>query len=348
MFTSRKTILGIDIQKNVVRYCTLHKGRWLYGEKLAQGNFFKDNRLKNKQELVKIIHDICKETHSRAPHVVISALNSKLLIKQIPLQKMETEKEIREFLFFELGESIQLPFENPIFDLLILDRPNQKQKKEKKTKKMKKEQASSGDLEQVKVKTVKRNRFAVNGNVPVLITSEPLLEEIGDVILDGGGNLAGVDFSALAYTSILKREIEWGQCFALVEIDSGEATITIFEKLVPVYVQYEDYNQINWRFQEVDGQIIPDFKDEAEAVTQLGETIQNIIRYFETDISEGGKVSKIYLVGGHPRLKKEVSDVIQSKNDIPVSVLTSALKLKKLLQIPPRFLLAACLALKEV
>ncbi|MGY3777472.1 type IV pilus biogenesis protein PilM [Isobaculum melis] len=345
MFGKKKDILGIDIQKNVVRYCMLHNGKWKYGEKIGNGSFFKDNGVKNKEALREILHDIFAEIHIRSPHIVISVLNSKLLIRQIPLRDMGTEKEIREFLFFELGESIPLPFEEPIFDLLILDRPTPKKQQ---SSRLKKNTKAPSHQKNVKIKTIKRNRFAVNGKVPVVITSEPLLEEIGDTIQKGGGHLSGVDFSALAYTRALKRNIQWGESFALVEIDSGEATITIFEKFVPIYVQYEAYNQVNWRYQEIKGKIVPEFKGEMESLTQLGETIRNLIHYFESEISLNSKVSRIYLVGGHPHLKREVSEIIQKQNSIPVSVPAMPYTLRNQKTLPHRFLLAASLSMKEV
>ncbi len=339
VFGKKKSIsLGIDIQKNVIRYCTMRHGNWIYGEKLANGSFFTENGVKNQAELNEILHEIFVENHLRNPMIILSILNSKLLIRQIPLNKMQTEKEIREFLYFELGESIPLPFEKPIFDLLVLDPANQKKKK---TAKKRGEE---------KTRIIKENRLAVNGQVPVIITSEPILEELGECIHKSGGQLIGVDCSALTYSRLLKRNINWGQNFVLVELDSGAATITIFEELVPVYVQYEDYNQANWKYRKQTDDIIAEFRmsSELEALEVLGNTLQNLITYFETEISATSKIAQIYLVGGHPLLKNEVHKRIQQENKIPVKTLSSTVKLKNQKRLPDRFLLAAGLSMKEV
>ncbi|EGO6705179.1 hypothetical protein ABG953_12535 [Enterococcus faecalis] len=343
MFSKNKPKIGIDIKKNVIRYCSFKKGQFICGEKIAREDFFKNGKLKNKEEFRTLLNEIFKETHSISPLVVVPALNSKLLIKHIPIQEMETEKEIREFLFFELGESISLPFDNPLFDLLILDPPKKKKRTSRVKKKESKKNETETKLENKPV--IKRNRFTVNGKVPVCITPEEVLEQVGNTVQKSGGQLSGVDFSALAYTNVLKKEINWRENFALVEIDSGEATITIFEKMVPVYVQYEDYNKINWRYNEVDGQIVPEYKEESESLSILGDTIRNVVKYFEDEISSEESIGNIYLVGGHPRLKQEVLTIIHEKNTISVHTLTSTLEKIK---VPDRFLLAFGLALKEL
>lgn len=347
MFGKKSEVIGIDIQKNVIRYCMYKKGYWLYGEKLGKGSFFKENGLKNKEELSDLLDEIFSEVKVKNPQLVIATLNSKLLIRQIPLQDMTSEEEIREFLFFELGQSISLPFEDPIFDLLVLERPKVAKSKRVKKRKLGLSKAD-GLKDDVKIKTMKRNRFAVNGKVPIIITSEPLLIELGDTFQKVGGNLVGVDFSALAYTQIFKKRINWGQTFVLVEIDSGEATITIFEKMAPVYVQNEAYNRGNWRYREEKGQVIPEYRSEGIALKKLGETLKNLIAYFENDISVGSTVERIYLVGGHPRLKTDVLEIMEMTNVIPTSVLEEPSVAEDLNIVPYRFLLAASLALKEV
>lgn len=345
LFKKKQQSIGIDIQKNILRYCTIKRGQFIFGEKAINGSFFKDSKLRNAPEFIAVLQKISSELHMRNPNFVISAMNSKLLIRQIPLQNMSTEKEIREYLYFELGESIPLPFENPIFDLLVLGQGNKKSSNQKKIKQPK-EAVKKG-----KKITIQRNRLTVNGNVPVIITSEPILEELGDSIVKSGGQLVGVDCSSLAYTRIFQKKINWGQDFLLVELDSGTATLTIFEQLVPVYVQYEDYNQVNWKYLETDHVVKTDFptKIELEGIESLGATINNVVRYFEAEISSGKQLEQIYLVGGHPLLKKEVEEIIQRENNgLPVKALKSPYKMSNQKRVPEKFLLAAGLAMKEV
>ncbi|WP_321383586.1 hypothetical protein [uncultured Enterococcus sp.] len=344
MFGKKKhTAIGIDIQKNVLRYCTVKGGQFVFGEKVTNGSIFKDGKIRNPEEFIHTLQQVAAEVHMRNPEFIISVMNGKLLIRQIPLGNMKSEKEIREFLYFELGDSISLPFENPIFDLLILEQQSKK-KLPKKKGKVTQEKSSRRAVK------IQRNRFAVNGKVPIVITSEPILEEIGYLIQRSGGQLIGVDCSALAYTRVLQKRINWGQNFVLVELDSGTATITIFEQLVPVYVQYEEYNQVNWRYIEHEKVAKTEFNHsvELEELDKLGRTIDNVIRYFETEISPGKELVQIYVVGGHPLLSDEVVEIIQETNELPVKDLQSPLRVANQKRLPERFLLAAGLAMKEV
>lgn len=102
----KKTIprlVGIDIQKNCIRYCTKKGDRLKYGELVVNGTIFKDDKLRNPDSLEAAFNEIAKRLGLRTMSVVITALNSRLLIKQIPIGKMNSEKEIREYLYFELG-----------------------------------------------------------------------------------------------------------------------------------------------------------------------------------------------------------------------------------------------------
>lgn len=85
-------------------------------------------------------------------------------------------------------------------------------------------------------------------------------------------------------------------------------------------MQYEEYNQVNWRYIEKDQSVKTEFNPsvELEELEKLGMTIHNVIRYFETEISPGKELVQIYVVGGHPMLSEEVVEIIQATNDLPV------------------------------
>lgn len=340
--TKMQKIVGIDIQKNCIRYCTQKGGKFIYGELVINGTIFKDDKLRQAESLVSAFREISKRLKMQSFNVVLTALNSRLLIRQIPLGNMKTEKEIREYIYLELGESISLPFENPIFDVLILE-PSKNKKPQQSRKTKGKKQAGQSMV-------IQRNRFAVNGKVPVIVTSEPILIELGDVLQKAGLKLVGVDCSALAYTRICHKQINWTENFVLVELDAGVANITFFEELVPTYTQYEDYNQVNWKFMETEQTVQVDFREstEIEALKKLATTTNDLIQYFLQDLSPDCDLAKIYVVGGHPLLKKEVIDLFAARIDLPVKSLSPRVNEKMKKRLPNRFLLAAGLASKEV
>lgn len=345
----KKTIprlVGIDIQKNCIRYCTKKGDRLKYGELVVNGTIFKDDKLRNPDSLEAAFNEIAKRLGLRTMSVVITALNSRLLIKQIPIGKMNSEKEIREYLYFELGESISLPFENPIFDLLILGKGN----KEKAPKAQKRKANKKEEKAEPQAVVIQRNRFTINGNVPVVVTSEPILIQLGDTLKKGGHQLMGVDCSFLAYSRMFQRQINWSENFVLVELDAGIANITFFEELVPTYLQYEDYNQANWKYIEKAQSVQVNFRESAEiqALEGLAETLNSVIAYYYQEISPDCELKKIYLVGGHPMLRKEVQEIFHELSSLPVKTISAKVSETSKKKIPDRYILAAGLATKEV
>lgn len=371
MFGKKKApprIVGIDIQKNCIRYCTKKGDRFKCGELVVNGTIFKDDKLRNPDSLESAFEQISKALRIRTMNVVINAPNAKLLIKQVPIGTMRTEKEIREHVYFELGESISLPFEKPIFDLLILGQGN-KQEVSKINRKMqssiltfrgKKQkvgepeagirQSVTQDASSSQAIVIQRNRFSINGHVPVAVTSEPILVQVGEVLKKGGHQLMGVDCSFLAYTRMFPRQINWGENFVLIEMNAGVANIVFFEELVPTYVQYEDYNQANWKYVENQESVQVSFRESAEiqALEGIAETINSVIDYFYREVSPNCTLSKIYLVGGHPMLRKEVVEIFSDITSIPVKLLTVKVSETNRKKIPDHYVLAAGLAMKEV
>lgn len=346
----KQALVGLDIKKNILRFSILEKEKYTYGERLLNGTVIKGDNLRNEKEFADELHELLSEYHLKDKQICFTAINSKLLIRKIPMENLRTEHEIREYLYMELGDSIKLPFEQPIFDLLILEQQKNKKKQQQaaktaKKKKKEKEKGSGG-----KRFVIKRNRFAVKGHIPFIATSEPIIESIGDGIVQSGNQPVAVDFSALAYVRLFKRKIKWNENFILVEVDSGVATITIFEELTPVYVQFEEYNVVGWKYIEKDGKITANYNVDKEKIelAKLGAIINSIKDYFSTSLSPESVLSQIYVVGEHPLLRKEVCEVFQEANDLPVKALTSSTKGPKNETIPDRFMLATALAMKEV
>ncbi|MDR0922390.1 MAG: hypothetical protein LBM95_08410 [Lactobacillales bacterium] len=334
-------VVGLEIAENVLRFCLVQKRGLTFGECISNGSFVKNERLRNEDEFSDLLHKLLKSHKLSHKNIVYSALNSKLLIRTILNENFGSEKEIYEYIFLELGNSIVLPFDNPVFDLLVLDNKSGKNKKIPGKRNKEKD---------VKKKTIKRNRFSVKGSIPFIATSQTVLESIGDGITKSGNQPVAVDCNSLAYVRVFRREIKVSENFLLVEFDSGTATITIFEEFSPVFVQHEEYNKVNWRYIEKNGTILPSFDEikEQEQLVNLSHIISDVCTYFENALSMGNHISHIYLVGNHPLLRTEVTTIIQSVNSVEVTPLISTITNSDGKLVPNRFMLSLGLALKEL
>lgn len=335
-----KTIVGLDIKKNVIRFVVLKSTNPVVihkkGELVLKASIFKNGKFANKNLLYEGLKQLFKEHHIKNPHVIFSAFNHELLIRSIPDNGMRNEKEVKQFLFLELGESISVPFEQPIFDLLIFEKQNARQKKQVKKKAAKKN-----------TKTVKRDRMVVDGEIYFVAASEKTLTEVGDEIQRAGGIPSAVDLNSVAYTRAINRNIKWTDVLLLIEVDCGVATFTIFENHIPIYSQYEEYNSANWKYVANDDDTYQAEFNKPKEIEELGELAditKNILYYYTSTLSNGKKLDKIYLVGENPLLFKNVLSSIEKRVEIPVI----AVNTEKRFSIPSPYLLAAGLAMKGV
>jgi type IV pilus assembly protein PilM len=337
---SLKTVVGLDIRKNVLRFVILKSINPLVihkkGELVLKASILKNGKLANKNMLLEGIKQLFKEHRIKNAYVVFSAFNHEILIRSIPENGMRNEKEVKKYLFLELGESISVPFEQPIFDLLIFEKQKAREKKQVKRQAAKK-----------KAKTIKRDRMVVDGEIYFVATSETTLETLGDEIQQAGGVPAAVDINSLAYSRAINRHIKWSDCLLMIEIDCGVAMFTIFENHIPIYTQYEDYNSANWKnVINEDGSYQAEFNKEKELaeLDELGDITNNLLYYYTSKLSNGKSIDKIYLVGENPLLFKEIVSIIETKTEIPVA----AINTEKRYGIPSKYLLAAGLAMKGV
>lgn len=342
MFSKKRPCVGLDIKKNVIRLAIPTKNGLRTKEIVVNGNVLRQNRLRSAEEFSDVVGEALREFRGTVTHVAFAAINTQVLIRSLPVEETMTEKQIREHLFLELGESIQLPFEKPIFDLLVLPPAKRVRKKTQKVKNMR-------DQTREKI-TIKRNRLLLNGQISFIVTGEPVLESIGKSLEISGKIPASVDFSALVYTRLFRKNIKWNQNFILLEIDSGEAMVTIFQKMTPIYTQYENYNSVGWKYIEKNGIVIPNvhYGKEHQLLAELGQKVEDVCGYFSKTLASGQTIDQVYLVGDHPQRKKEVKEILQQKIQVPVKTLSKVIRDADGNNLADNWMLAVGLASKEV
>ncbi len=74
----------------------------------------------NRGKLEDLLKECVKKWKLRGKKVLIDLPNAFAVVRKLDLPSHIQPNEIRSYLFMEIGQSIHLPFENPIFDLHIL------------------------------------------------------------------------------------------------------------------------------------------------------------------------------------------------------------------------------------
>lgn len=325
--------IGLEVIKNVIRMSVVQGNDIIYGEKLLEGTIIKRDKLRNSEELSDAMRSLAKELGVSGGRVIYHLNNQTVLIQELKDVADKSEKQIRQNLFLELGDSIALPFANPIFELLIASQPEKISRQSK--KRDKKQEAVLEDTQEL---------LPNNDAVTYIVTSEDLLIELGDCIIQAGLKPAGVDFSALAVTRCFENKINFKQNFMVVELSSGTATMTIFEGETPIYVQYEDYNRVGWRYFSEGKALTYFFNEERERMElrKLMMVIEQLTYYYQTNLSNNQELQTIYVTGEHPWVSGEFEGLITDSLQYPIDIL----------QFPNHFdskyILSLGLAMKEV
>ncbi|MCJ1977241.1 type IV pilus biogenesis protein PilM [Lactococcus paracarnosus] len=330
--TSSK-LIGLEVVKNVIRMTIIQGNDVVYGERLLEGTIIKRDKLRNTEELSDAMRSLAKELGVSGGHVVYHLNNQTVLIQELAHLAGKSEKQIRQTLFLELGDSISLPFSTPKFELLVANQPEKSSARSKKS--VNKQVAEMGESQGL---------VANQDAITYIVTSEDLLIELGDCILQSGLKPAAVEFSALAVTRCFENKIDFTHNFMLVELAAGTATMTIFEGEVPIYVQYEDYNGVGWRYFHEGAELTYFFNEERERVElkKLIMVIEQLTYYYQTNLSENQDIHNIYVTGEHPWLMDKLEGMMTEDLQYPVNILQFPD------DFPPKYTLSLGLAMKEV
>lgn len=338
-------MIGIDIQKNVLRYAILKKTNPIiiedFGEYICESNLFKISSKKNRNRLNQHFKEFVKHFHLKNKKVIYSTLSQNLLIKPVLINEVNKFSKIKNHIFLELGESINVPFEEPIFDILSVKEKHGNNKK---------------------ISKDKSKNVAEDLLVNLAITNETNLIYMGDVIEINGNIPYAVDISPLAFHRLIIKSKKFSNYnnknYLLVELGCGEAAMTIICNGEPRFHQYEEYNPDHWSIKttafsemtdEREWELACFFEDSVEKsrLLNLIETINNFIYLFVNELCKGENLEDVLIVGDNPILKNEMKDFFRKYIKCHVDFFKMKISNESGIDVPQRYYKALGLALKE-
>ncbi|MBR2517239.1 pilus assembly protein PilM [Geobacillus sp.] len=120
---------NLVIKDHVIRYVEASRGhspdvkRW--GERPLPAGVVRDGRIVDGETLVMILDECVEEWKIDGRRVRFVVPDPFVMIRGLPLPAHLSDEEIRGYLFLELGESIPLPFAEPVFDYVVMERTNE-------------------------------------------------------------------------------------------------------------------------------------------------------------------------------------------------------------------------------
>jgi type IV pilus assembly protein PilM len=129
-FQPRHKVANLVIKDHVIRYVELkpHDSfsiqKW--GERELPSGIIHDGKIVDRETLEMILEECVSEWKLKRRRVRFIVPDPVVVIRQISLPNDLEDDEIRGYLFMELGTTIHLPFEDPVFDYVILERTKEK------------------------------------------------------------------------------------------------------------------------------------------------------------------------------------------------------------------------------
>ncbi|MED5043468.1 pilus assembly protein PilM [Geobacillus stearothermophilus] len=120
---------NIIIKDHVLRYVEAKPGqppearRW--GERALPPGIIRDGKIADRETLAMILDECVDEWKLDGRRVRFVVPDPFVMIRHLPLPAHLPDEDIRGYLFMELGESIPLPFADPVFDYVVAERTNE-------------------------------------------------------------------------------------------------------------------------------------------------------------------------------------------------------------------------------
>ncbi|WJY28173.1 type IV pilus biogenesis protein PilM [Sporosarcina trichiuri] len=121
-FTRPKRPVSMTIEEDAVRYVKLKAGEDLVVEEAVDvplaPNIVHDGRVVDPAGLVSVLDGLAKEWGIAKRGVQFLAPDTYVMIRKVPYPEDVLDDELKGHFFIEIGSSIYLPFDDPVFDVV--------------------------------------------------------------------------------------------------------------------------------------------------------------------------------------------------------------------------------------
>ena len=127
----KKKIINLTIKDHVVRFVELKQTHppviSRFGERYLPKGIIHDGRIQDLETFETILEECVDDWKIAKRDVRFIVPESLIMLRKITVPSDIQEDELEGYLFMEIGSSIHLPFENPIFDYHLLPKEKNEQ-----------------------------------------------------------------------------------------------------------------------------------------------------------------------------------------------------------------------------
>ncbi|MFC0014197.1 MULTISPECIES: type IV pilus biogenesis protein PilM [Allobacillus] len=285
--------INLEIKDYVIRFVEWNaETRTIvkFDEHYISRGIISNGAIENRDEFLKIIRMLTKKWRLKRKQIRMTMPDASVIIRKQSIPSTVVEDEIQQYVSFALGESIHLPFEQPVIETLSL--------------------STKEDAVEEK-------------EIVIISTDEELVHEYADCFHEAGLKLVSIDISPLNYYRLLEDQelIEQSDELLLIQYHVENVVFAAMENGYPIFIQ-----QLSLFDDTTDPQSYgptlhkEDFsrQEVMEQFSEINTEIERIHRFFRYSMNDGKKqFTKMALVGDTPFLS-EIRSQLEELYDIPV------------------------------
>ncbi|MGV2938054.1 type IV pilus biogenesis protein PilM [Mesobacillus sp. LC4] len=326
LFSGRSKVVNIVVNDHSIRYVELKQRNPAtplhYGQRYLPPGIILDGKIQDFDTLENILDECLDDWKISRREIRFTVPDSLVIIRKVSIPVDVKEDEIHGYLYLELGTSIHLPFEDPVFDIIPLGIEDQKQ--------------------QILVFAAPEQYVTEYADLFKAIKLKPIAADISPLSI-----------YRLYYQQALKSENE---ILLTVQFDLDVVSMCVFEEHIPVFMRHipgdlkENWKVKNGRGRFSDQELV--YEGEVNEITfQLEDIYRDIAKlmdFYHYSLTQGkNEVTRILLNGDHPLLDRILNDM-KERFGIQVDTLKVPLQGEATEELPKAFHLALGLGLKEV
>lgn len=318
----KKKIVNLTIKDYVIRFAEIKNGQDIsvsnWGERFLSAGIVKDGVIQDVETFSLILEECIGDWKIAKKQVRFLVPDSSVVIRKLSIPEDVREDEIKGYLYMELGTSIHLPYEDPVFDYHLLEEKDKNKQQ-----------------------------------IILFASPEKSTAEYSEILEEVKLYPIAADISALALYRYYyhTQKVEDDERIMLLEIGIETVNVSIFEKNYPLFMRHLliETNTELWQISNSSENLsyTGDQQDMWDSLEDIYKELEKVMNFYRYTLNKGDKqVSKLVVAGDHPWLVGIVERV-KERFEQPVVSLTGE-KIINDRPIPTSLLVNIGLGLKEV
>lgn len=293
----KKKPVNIIIKDHVIRYAELKSQRDLemakWNERFLPPGIIKDGKILDYDTLALILEECVNEWKIKNRQVFFTVPDPFIVLRKLTLPGDVQLDEIKGYLYMELGTSIHLPFEEPVFDYHVLG-INQQNSTE----------------------------------ILLFAAPEEIVMEYTGLFEDAKLRPAAADVSSLALYRLYCSHFEdkTGEDIMLIQFDLNSAVCSIFESDIPVFmrniaieIDLSKWGTVKMPSGEKKIEYIGKEEEVLNPLLDIYNDIEKVMNFYRYSLNQGQRqIDRIIVSGDHPWLEN-IHKYIKNRMEVPVA-----------------------------